>query len=309
MKRKLLLTAKWISIFLFRLALILMIFTILYTKKIKFGKSPEGARLEKIEKSAHYKDGQFQNIQQTPEITEGYGYHEVLSEFLFYKHPKRTPTDSIPSIKTDLLKLPKDQNILVWFGHSSYFIQLDGKRILVDPVFSGNASPIPNTNTSFKGTERYSIADFPTIDYLFISHDHYDHLDYYTYASLKKKIKKVFCGLGVGSHLERWGYTETQIVEKDWNEHITLEDGFKVHTTTARHFSGRSYNRNNTLWMSYVLQSPTLKIFIGGDSGYGKHYKEIGNKYGPIDLAILDNGQYDVKWKYIHHLPHETLMA
>ncbi|MES2653018.1 MAG: MBL fold metallo-hydrolase [Bacteroidota bacterium] len=309
MKRKVLRIFKWTMIALFSIIAILVCVTMLYMQQAKFGKNPTGARLEKIKKSPNYKNGQFQNIHHTPEITEGFSYYEVMSEFFFNKNPHRSPIDSIPSIKTDLRNLPLDQDILVWFGHSSYFIQLDGKRILVDPVFSGNASPIPGTNKSFKGTDRYTVDDLPIIDYLFISHDHYDHLDYETYIALKTKVTKVFCGLGVGSHLERWGYTATQIVEKDWNEDVQLEDGFVVHTTTTRHFSGRGFAKNNTLWMSYLLESPTLKIFIGGDGGYDTHYAEIGNKYGPIDLAILDNGQYDIKWKYIHHLPNETLMA
>lgn len=309
MKRKAGSILRWVILTLIILVVLFATVTFLYMRKEKFGKTPDGARLEKIKKSANYRDGQFHNIQHTPEITEGYSYYEVIKEFLFEKNARRSPLDSIPSIKTDLLHLPINQDILVWFGHSSYFIQLDGKRILVDPVFSGNASPIPGTNTSFKGTDRYTVADLPPIDYLFISHDHYDHLDHETYVALRTKVKKVFCGLGVGSHLARWAYTEAQIVEKDWNEKVQLADGFSVHTTTARHFSGRGFSRNNTLWMSYVLQSPTFKIFIGGDGGYGTHYKEIGNTFGPIDLAILDNGQYDIKWKYIHHLPNETLKA
>ncbi len=291
------------------LIVLLTVVTVLYMQQSKFGKDPAGARLEKILKSPNYKDGKFQNIHQTPEITEGYGYFEVISEFLFRRNPRRAPIDFIPSVKTDLLNLPINQDVLVWFGHSSYYIQLDGKRILVDPVFSGNASPIPGTNKAFKGTDLYTVADLPPIDYLFISHDHYDHVDYETLIALKDKVKNVICGLGVGSHFEHWGYTEKQIIEKDWNETISLGDGFTVNTTTARHFSGRGFTKNNTLWMSYVLQTPTLKIFIGGDSGYDTHYAAIGNKFGPIDLAILDNGQYDIKWKYIHHLPEETLRA
>jgi len=309
MKRKVFKAFKWIFISFIGLIILFVIATLVYIQHPKFGKYPSAARLEKIKKSPNYKEGQFQNIHHTPEITEGYSYYEVMSEFFFKQNPNRIPIDRIPSVKTDLLRLPINKDILVWFGHSSYFIQLDGKRILVDPVFSGNASPVPGTNKAFEGTDQYIVADLPPIDYLFISHDHYDHLDYETYIALKAKVKKVFCGLGVGSHLERWGYTDSQIVEKDWNEDVPLDDGFIVHTTTARHFSGRGFSRNNTLWMSYILQSPTQKIFIGGDGGYDTHYKEIGNKYGPIDLAILDNGQYDVKWKYIHHLPHETLMA
>lgn len=300
---------KWIFIILITLAASLALITYFYMKKPLFGKVSEGARLERIKKSPHYKDGSFQNLNHTPALTEGYTTSNILYDMFFIKHPRLSPVDSIPSQKVDLLSLPIDSNVLVWFGHSSYFIQLDGKRILVDPVFSGNASPIPGTVKSFKGTERYKVEDLPAIDYLIISHDHYDHVDYETLIKLKDKTKKVICGLGVGADFETWGYQLENILEKDWDETIDLGNGFFVHTTPARHFSGRGFTRNNTLWMSYVFQSPTMKIYIGGDSGYDTHFANIGKKFGPIDLAILEDGQYDVKWKYIHLLPEQVLKA
>jgi L-ascorbate metabolism protein UlaG (beta-lactamase superfamily) len=309
MKRKIFRSFKWIMIILLSLIALIAVATALYLQQAKFGKSPEGARLEKIKQSPNYRDGEFQNIYHTPQLTEGYGYFEVFVQFFFKRNPNRIPIDAIPSVKSDLLNLPPDQDILVWFGHSSYFMQLDGKRILVDPVFSGNASPIPGTNKAFKDTDRFTVADLPAIDYLFITHDHYDHVDHETLVQLQTKVQKVICGLGVGSHLEKWGYTDSQLIEKDWNETITLDSGFVAYTTPARHFSGRGFAKNNTLWLSYVLQSPSMKIFIGGDSGYDTHYAAIGKQYGPIDFAILENGQYDIKWKYIHHLPEETLKA
>ncbi len=291
------------------LVILLSVVTVIYMRQTQFGKSPEGQRLEKFKNSPNYKDGKFQNIHPTPQLTEGYSIGGVMYEFLFKSKPRKKPTEPIPSMKTDLLKLPKDQDILVWFGHSSYFIQLDGKRILVDPVFSGNASPVPGTTKAFKGTDRYTVEDLPDIDYLVISHDHYDHVDYETLLKLKNKAGKVICGLGVGSHFEAWGYSADQILEKDWNETVQLDSGFTIFTTPARHFSGRGFTRNNTLWMSYVLQTPSMKIYIGGDSGYDTHFAEIGRKFGPIDIAILEDGQYDVKWKYIHLLPEEVLKA
>lgn len=291
------------------LLVLLTLIIFLYMKQSKFGKSPAGERLEMMKRSPNYKDGKFQNIHLTPALTEGYGYFEVTWEVLFKKSPRRRPVDSLPSIRTNLLNLPADKDVLVWFGHSSYFMQADGKRFLVDPVFSGNASPIPGTARSFNGADIYTVADLPDIDYLFISHDHYDHLDYETITQLRTKVKKVICGLGVGSHFEHWGYSSDQLIEKDWHQEVALGDGFTVHTTPARHFSGRGFTRNNTLWMSYVLQTPTLQIYIGGDSGYDTHFAEIGNKFGPFDLAILENGQYDPKWKYIHSMPEEVVQA
>jgi L-ascorbate metabolism protein UlaG (beta-lactamase superfamily) len=280
-----------------------------YMEHPKFGKSPSGERLKLIRNSPNYKDGKFQNLHHTPSLTEGYNMITVLYELLFKRRLGRIPQQPIPSVKTDLLNLAIDKDVLVWFGHSSYFIQLDGKKILVDPVFSGNASPIKGSNKSFEGSDRYTADDIPEIDYLFITHDHYDHVDYEPIIALKPKIKKIICGLGVGSHFEYWGFSLNDIIEKDLNQEIILDNGFIAYTATTRHFSGRTFKRNNTLWLSYILQTPTMKIYIGGDSGYDTHFTEIGDKYGPFDLALLDNGQYDPKWKYIHMLPGEVLQA
>lgn len=281
----------------------------LYTKQARFGRKPSGERLEMIRKSPNFKAGKFQNLTHTPSLTEGYTFTRVLYEFLFKKVPDRIPLGLIPTQRTDLISLNADEDVLVWFGHSSYFIQLNGKKLLIDPVFSKNASPISGSNKAFQGTDLYTVADLPAIDYLFITHDHYDHLDYQTFIDLIPKTGKVICGLGVGAHFERWGYPQEKIVEKDWNETFELEPGFTIHTTPARHFSGRAFKRNNTLWMSFVLETPNLKLFLGGDSGYDTHFAEIGNRFGPFDLVILENGQYDGKWKYIHMLPEEVLQA
>lgn len=283
--------------------------TILFILQDKFGQSPSGERLERIKQSPNFKNGKFQNLNKTPQLTEGYNYCGVIYENYIKKIPRHYPSDNIPAVKTDLLNIPIHSNILVWFGHSSYYMQIDGKRILVDPVFSGNASPMPNTVKSFNGTDIYTVADLPEIDYLFISHDHYDHVDYKTLIALKSKIDKVICGLGVGAHFEHWGYESSKIYEKDWNEKVALDNGFTGFVEPARHFSGRGLSTNNTLWASYVLQTPSMKIYIGGDGGYDTHYKDIGNKYGSIDLAILDSGQYNEAWKNIHNLPEDVLKA
>ena len=285
------------------------IVTVLFMQQAKFGKKPSGERLELIKKSPHYKDGKFENLSHTPTLTEGYSYMGVIKKQLFGDKSRRSPKINLPSVKTNLKDLSPDENVLVWFGHSSYFMQIDGKKIVVDPVFSGNASPINGTVTSFKGTNLYSVEDLPEIDYLFISHDHYDHVDYETIVALKNKVKKVICGLGVGAHFEYWGYAPEKIIEKDWYEKVELSADLIVYVEPARHFSGRGFIRNNTLWASYVLETPSLKIYIGGDSGYDTHYAEIGKKHGPIDIAILDNGQYDLAWQNIHHLPEEVLKA
>ena len=309
MRKKIFRALKRLLIAVLSLIALLAVVTFFYMKQNKFGKSPAGERLEKIQQSPHYKDGKFQNLRFTPSLTEGHSIFEVTWEVLFKKSPRRRPADSLPSVKTDLLNLSSDKNVLVWFGHSSYFMQIDGKRMLVDPVLSGNASPIPGTTRSFSGADIYTADDLPDIDYLFISHDHYDHLDYETIVKLRPRIRKVICGLGVGAHFEHWGYSKEQLIEKDWHESLEPDSGFVIHTTPARHFSGRGFTRNNTLWMSYVVQTPSLKLYIGGDSGYDTHFADIGEKFGPFDLVMIDNGQYDAKWKYIHTQPEEALQA
>ena len=273
----------------------------------KFGKLPEGERKARIEKSPNYKNGAFTNLNITPQITGEGGFLKIMKDMFSAKN--RRPHDIVPSVKTDLLNLDKNEDILVWFGHSSYFVQIDGKRFLVDPVFSGNASPFGFMIKSFKGSDIYKPADIPEIDYLIITHDHWDHLDYKTIIKLKPKIAKVITGLGTGAHLERWGYDPKIIIESDWYDQVILGNGFTINTTPARHFSGRGPKPNQSLWASFVLQTPSIRIFIGGDGGYDEHFAEIGEKFGGFDLAILENGQYNTSWKYIHLMPEEVLQA
>jgi L-ascorbate metabolism protein UlaG (beta-lactamase superfamily) len=281
----------------------------IFMQQEKFGRQPRGERLERIKKSPHYKDGKFQNLANTPDLAEGIGYYTVMRDFFFAKSKRSIPDSILPSRKIDLHSLNPEENIFVWFGHSSYFLQLDGKKFLVDPVFSGGASPVRFTTLSFNGSDVYTADDMPPIDYLFITHDHWDHLDYKTVLELKSKVNKVITGLGTGEHFEYWGYDSGKIIERDWNEKVILEDGFAVHLTPARHFSGRSFSRNKALWTSFVLQTPNMKVFLGGDSGYGPHFKTIGEMHGPFDLAILECGQYHPYWKYIHMMPEEVVQA
>jgi L-ascorbate metabolism protein UlaG (beta-lactamase superfamily) len=291
------------------IVLLLVALAIYIFQHPRYGKQPSGERLALMQKSPQFKNGKFENITFTPELAEGYSFSKVLYEFLFKKVDRKIPTDNIPSIKTNLHELPINQDVLVWFGHSSYYIQLEGKRFLIDPVFSGNASPIYGTTKAFKGTDIYTASDFPEIDYLLITHDHYDHLDYKTIMELKPKIKQIICALGVGSHFEFWGFAKHIIIEKDWHEKIKLDENMTLYTTPSRHFSGRSIKRCNTLWTSFVLEANDFKMYLGGDSGYDTHYAEIGNKFGPFDIALLDNGQYNPAWKYIHNLPEDVIKA
>lgn len=281
----------------------------LFLQQPPFGKLPAGERLIRIARSPQCKDGAFQNTSPTPDLKEGVGYPKVLIDFVFAKSKRSKPTDRLPSRKTNLLTLSPNEDVLVWFGHSSYFLQVDGRTILVDPVLSGNASPVNFTTKSFAGSDVYTADDLPEIDYLLISHDHWDHLDYETMLKLKAKVKRVITGLGTGAHLEHWGFDPARISEKDWNETVALDSGFSLTVTPARHFSGRGLTRNKALWVSFVLKTPTMNLFLGGDSGYDTHFAAIGNDRGPFDLAVLECGQYHEYWPYIHMMPEAVVRA
>ncbi len=283
--------------------------TFLFLRHPQFGKAPSGERLERILKSPHYKNGRFDNLNSTPQLAEDTSMPEVLFRFLFGKSPNKIPQQPFKFKKTDLKSLDPNENVFIWMGHSSYFLQIDGKKILVDPVFSGNASPLSFTTKAFEGTDLYTTNDFPELDYLFITHDHWDHLDYETVLKLFPKTKKIITGLGTGEHLEYWGYDPKNIVELDWFESSDLGEGFKVTAEPARHFSGRGLKRDQAIWASFVFETPNQRVYIGGDSGYDNHFKKIGEKYGSFDLAILENGQYNKDWRYIHMMPGDHIKA
>jgi L-ascorbate metabolism protein UlaG (beta-lactamase superfamily) len=289
------------------IVLLIVITVYLFLQQAQFGAKASGESLKKILHSPNYKNGQFQNQTFTPQLTGNASMFRVMKEFFFNKDKRNVPQHVLPSRKTDLFKLPPD-DVLVWFGHSSYFIQLNGRKFLVDPVLGGHASPVKFTTRSFRGSDIYTTDDIPPIDFLLITHDHYDHLDYPTIVKLKSKISQVITGLGVGAHLRRWGYNPDIIIEKDWNEEMQFER-FIINTTSARHFSGRGFKRNTSLWLSFVVSTTNNKIFIGGDSGYDSHFKTIGDKFGPFDLALLECGQYNKYWKHIHMMPEEAVQA
>lgn len=273
-----------------------------------FGADPADDRLARVEKSPNYKGGSFQNLHETPVQSEEFSFWKLLGSYL---NPPagRAPVDSLPSVKTDLKNISGSEPVLVWFGHSSYFIRIAGKNLLIDPVFSGNASPVSFFAKSYPGTNGYGVNDFPELDAVLISHDHYDHLDYKTIVQLKSKTKHFYTALGVGAHLERWGIEPDRITEFDWWESKPIFDSVELIATPARHFSGRSFSRGKSLWTSYVIKTPQHRIYVGGDSGYDTHFKEIGEKYGPFDLAMLECGQYNTMWPYIHMMPEQVVQA
>lgn len=293
-KKKIMVTAIILSV-LFALGNI----GVLFLSQESFGRLPQGERLERIRKSPNYDISKKQFVNQEPTVTmtgDKSATGSLLSQIFSKDSVQKIPDTALTVIKTNLRELPQDRDWLVWFGHSSYLVNLSGKKFLIDPIlYSG--SPVSFVNKMFKGTDVYKPNDFPDIDFLVISHDHWDHLDYKAVKELEPRVGKVILGLGVGEHFEYWGYPKEKLIELDWWE----KWGWFT-ATPARHFSGREPRMNRTLWASYVVESPKRTIWIGGDTGYGKHFKQIGEKF-KIDLGILENGQYNEQWAQIHTLP------
>ncbi|MGE4422638.1 MAG: MBL fold metallo-hydrolase [Pseudodesulfovibrio sp.] len=275
----------------------------------KFGRLPKGDRLDRLAQSPNYRDGTFHNRVPFERIVKGGGGLGGLIRFAFRDGDGLTPPAPVPVVKTDLKGLDPNRDVVVWLGHSSYFVRLGGRAILIDPVFSAYASPVWFSTRAFAGTSVYTAEDMPHIDYLLISHDHWDHLDYATVTALKDKIGNVVTGLGVGEHFSRWGFPEEMIHEADWDEDVRLDDTLVIHVLTARHFSGRMFDRNRTLWVSFALETPSRRIYYSGDSGYGPHFKEIGERFGGFDFAMVECGQYNEAWPDVHMMPEQSARA
>jgi L-ascorbate metabolism protein UlaG (beta-lactamase superfamily) len=252
--------------------------------------------------SPNFKNGSFQNQSPTETLSKDASFLKVFLRFL--RKPKFVnPPKVLPSVKTDLLHLVADNPVIVWFGHSSYLIHHNGLNILVDPVFSGHASPVSFMVKAFPGADAFKVSDLPPIDILIITHNHYDHLDKKTLAQLKPKA--VYTALGVSGDLP---FASSLITEMDWWDTASNGD-VKLTATPARHFSGRGLKRGGSLWASFVLELPGFKIYVGGDSGYDSHFKTIGEKFGPFDIVILETGQYNPDWPMIHMSPEEAVQA
>ena len=299
-------SVKHISYFLLPAAIMSLILSSCTTQ---FGSLPKGEYLSVLEKSPNYHDGEFKNLEETPMMSGDKGKFEAWWDFVFASYPDIAPQTEIPHVKTDLKKLNLQDDLLIWFGHSSSLLQINGKRILIDPVIKNYASPVSFLNKAFLGTTLYTTEDLPDIDYLVISHDHWDHLEYSTVSYLKDKVKKVICPLGIRSHLEYWGFAPDKILEGDWNSHINVDEALSIDILPARHFSGRFLSSNKTLWAGFLFTTKNHRIFYSGDSGYGKHFAQIGSTYPNIDLALLENGQYNENWKFIHMFPEEVAQA
>lgn len=298
-----------IMLFLSLLVVLLAVSGCLYLNQLRFGRLPKGERLDRISKSPNYRDGTFHNREPIVRIVEGGGGLGLWLKFLLRDGDGLTPPGPLPVVKTDLRALDPDADVVVWLGHSSYFVRMGGRTILIDPVFSDHASPVSFSTRAFEGTTLYTAEDMPDIDYLLISHDHWDHLDYDTVTALRPKVGHVVTGLGVGEHFARWGFPDEMVHEADWDETVQLDDGLTIHLLTSRHFSGRLFDRNRTLWVAFALETSSRRIFYSGDSGYGSHFKAIGERFGGFDLVMVDSGQYNEAWQYVHMNPEQAAQA
>ncbi|AIQ61498.1 MBL fold metallo-hydrolase [Paenibacillus borealis] len=276
-----------------------------------------GRRAGKQEKalnsrSLNYSKGKFAYPQMTELFGEraGGGGVSILKDFI-KGNPRSRPAEPLqplPLLPASIGQSPGTR--VTWFGHSAVLLEMDGVTLFLDPMLGNAPSPFP-----FIGGRRYSrqlpleISLLPQIDAVVLSHDHYDHLDYGTIRKLKDKVGLFIVPLGVGAHLRRWGVSAEKIREHDWGDELAYA-GLTFTSAPARHFSGRSLlDRNTTLWCSWVIQGKNTKVFYSGDSGYGPHFAEIGRKYGPFDLTLMECGQYDPRWADIHMLPEQTVEA
>jgi len=276
------------------------------------GGSQSAEKIEIFKNSGHYENDVFVNQIHTS-MDMGFGkFMTILKDWIFGV-PNQSPETPLPVLKVDSVDIASRPDTLVrvtWFGHSAFLLEINGKNILLDPMLGDYTGP-----HRWLGPSRFSdgmpieINQLPQIDAVIYSHDHYDHLDYNSVLKLKDKVKKFYVPLGVGSHLEAWGVEINKINELNWWD-VILFDDLQFVCAPARHFSGRAIlDRNTTMWASWIIKSENHTIYFSGDSGYGPHFKEIGEKYGPFDFAMLECGQYDKRWKSIHMLPEQTAQA
>jgi L-ascorbate metabolism protein UlaG (beta-lactamase superfamily) len=275
-----------------------------------FGSRPAGDRAERVRRSPQYRDGKFQNVARThtvrPEVTDRNFVRELL-----FEGKKRKPAGVVPVAgpAAGPAGPPVDGLFITWYGHASTLVEIDGARVLFDPMWSLRCSPSQLVGPRRLHPPPVPIEAVPALDAIVISHDHYDHLDMASVkALLRTQTAPFVVPIGVGAHLARWGVPAGRIIELDWDEHVEIA-GLRLTATAAQHFSGRTLARDYTLWGSWVVAGPTRKVFYTGDSGYFAGYAEIGETYGPFDAALVQTGAYDPGWPEIHMTPEEAVSA
>ena len=268
-----------------------------------------GVRRERVQGSPQQREGRFHNLSNVKPDLKGFSA-PIAGEFMF-GGGRRAPKGVLPTHdpRELWLQAPETGLRVTWLGHSTLLLEIDGVRILTDPVFGNRASPV-----SFMGPKRYhpvpvALEALPEFDVLLLSHDHYDHLCRQTIEQLAKRSVHVVTALGVGAHLEHYGFAPELIHELDWNESVE-RPGVRFTATAAQHFSGRGLgDRNSTLWASWVIQTSRRKLFFSGDTGLFPELAEIGRRFGPFDLTMLEVGAFHPAWGEIHLGPANALLA
>ena len=278
----------------------------------QLGGTPTKTDQARFARSGHYQDGKFQN-QLPTEVMTGGSTFGLLKHFLFDKPQDSEPPRPLPTHPLDSAAIgqkPASGLRVTWFGHSASLVEIGGQNILFDPMLSVDMGPLSwVTPRRYNPLLAISPAQLPAITAVVISHDHYDHLDYQTIRQLKDKTQHFIVPLGVGAHLRAWHVAESKIHELDWHDSLRLPGAVTVISQPARHFSGRGLRRGLTSWSSWVLRGPRQRVFYSGDGGYGPHFQQIGQQYGPFDLALMECGQYDPQWSQIHMTPEQSVQA
>ncbi|HEY2947159.1 MAG TPA: MBL fold metallo-hydrolase [Micromonosporaceae bacterium] len=270
------------------------------------GARPTGERAARVGASPQFDGTAFRNTLPGSLMPPGSG-RKILREVLFGKQ-RRRPVGTVPIVNpSGLAGAAADGVQAIWLGHASTLLEIEGRRVLIDPVWSLRCSP-----SSLVGPKRLhpmplALRDLPPLDAILISHDHYDHLDMATVRELTRRQSAPFLvPLGVGAHLDRWRVPAERIVELDWNDRTELA-GLRFDLTEARHFSGRAFSRNDTLWGSWVIAGQRRRVFYTGDTGYFPGFADLGADFGPFDLTLIQIGAYSPYWPDIHMTPEEAV--
>lgn len=266
---------------------------------------------QQYSQSPNWREGKFMNLEETTMNVNLRTLPKILYKQFFEKNG-REPEQPIPVMPFDKAAFlaPSDKAKFIWYGHSALLIRLNGKTILIDPMLGSDTAPIaPTATRRFSENTLELIKEFPEIDLLLLTHDHYDHLDLASFKLLMPKVKQYFVALGAARHLVSWGINASKIKEFDWWNNTEFE-GIEITFTPTRHFSGRGLtDRAKSLWGGWALKTANESIYFSGDSGYGEHFKAVGEKLGPFDFGIMECGQYNENWHQIHMYPEESVQA
>jgi L-ascorbate metabolism protein UlaG (beta-lactamase superfamily) len=257
--------------------------------------------------SPQFTDGKFHNTLVTPALKPANARDGLLRQWHEERHNGH-PAGPVPLARPEI-PAEAGELAVTWFGHASALLEIDGRRVLFDPVWGERVSPSPTVGPTRLHPAPVALEDVPPVDAVVISHDHYDHLDLPSIEILVRGSHAMFVvPLGIGEHLRTWDVPEDRIVELDWDGSTTVA-GLTLTCTEARHFSGRFFARDTTLWASWAIAGPRHKVFFGGDTGYTPAFAGIGARLGPFDLTLLPVGAYNEAWRYIHMDPEEAVRA